>query len=459
MSDNVEEEPVQEEFGSAMRLLASLIDAPCPVGLPLTAKYKQGFAFKTIGHRLPVILTKAIDQLYRDKNDIAQRFGEEAREEVKTIVGSLAKLKNEMQTNKPLSRIGCPQWDNYLEIIAKTYFGGKVDGVRWYFVPWMYAECYMYERVHQAFMRTQLLKTLDVFQKQKEEGWFASEDAAVGLGEFLKNSQSNEENAMDALFLEVMLEISLWGNRCDMSLSGGELSTQSGNILDQLAQLKDSILCDDALKFWTCLQDKKTAANSKDTISLAFIVDNAGFELFTDLCFADALMSNKVDRIDFHVKVIPWFVSDALAKDVTWLLETMASAEGKPILNTLASKWKGYFHSKIWRIVESPFWTYPYVYSDMAKYDQELHSHLSQNTLLIFKGDLNYRKLIGDVNWPPETPFKDSLQSFCSSPLLALRTLKADCVSGLEPSVVEAVSHKSPDWMVTGEYGLIQFAN
>lgn len=94
----------------------------------------------------------------------------------------------------------------------------------------------------------------------------------------------------------------------------------------------------------------------------------------------------------------------------------------------------------------------------MKKADPALYSTLSTHSLLIFKGDLNYRKLVGDMNWERDIPFKDSLRGFLPSALLALRTLKADTVSGLRTGLAEEMDKKDPEWMVTGEYGLLQFA-
>ena len=50
-------------------------------------------------------------------------------------------------------------------------------------------------------------------------------------------------------------------------------------------------------------------------------------------------------------------------------------------------------------------------------------------------------------------------QGFLPSNLLSLRTLKADVVAGLAAGQAERLALLDPDWMVNGNWGLIQFAS
>lgn len=117
--------------------------------------------------------------------------------------------------------------------------------------------------------------------------------------------------------------------------------------------------------------------------------------------------------------------------DIEWVLNEMSlgannGLNGGPvdqILIRYGDKWKDYFSAGKWQIFSDPFWTYPHDFSLMKKDDKSLYSELADSHLIIFKGDLNYRKLVGDLKWKPTDTFEESLQGFHPAPLVALRTL------------------------------------
>ncbi len=94
----------------------------------------------------------------------------------------------------------------------------------------------------------------------------------------------------------------------------------------------------------------------------------------------------------------------------------------------------------------------------MKMVDPELYDTLGQHRLVIFKGDLNYRKLDGDTYLEATTSFKDALGGFEPTNVLALRTVKADTISGLPENLFEELSAQDPKWLVTGKYALIQLS-
>lgn len=85
----------------------------------------------------------------------------------------------------------------------------------------------------------------------------------------------------------------------------------------------------------------------------------------------------------------------------------------------------------------------------------QLYNKLSEAILIIFKGDLNYRKLMGDINWDYETDLKTALRGFQPTNIVTLRTVKADLIVGVPHKKVNELFSKQENWMETGQYGLI----
>lgn len=91
----------------------------------------------------------------------------------------------------------------------------------------------------------------------------------------------------------------------------------------------------------------------------------------------------------------------------------------------------------------------------MKSLDNELYTKLSQSLFIISKGDLNYRKLVGDIYWEPTVPFIQATGNFKPSTLVALRTLKSDITCGLPEGIAEQLSQCDPNWLKEGKYAVI----
>lgn len=185
------------------------------------------------------------------------------------------------------------------------------------------------------------------------------------------------------------------------------------------------------------------------------IVDNAGFELFCDLCLADFLVtSGLASRVHLHLKSHPTFVSDAMAKDVADAVDFMRRSDGTDDLAVTGARWAAHVASGAWTLVEDEFWAQPCA---MWRMPDRIASDLAASSLVFVKGDANYRRLLGDRAWPLDTPFQDILCYF-SAPVCALRTLKAEVGCGLPPAdVTSKIAAREPAWLVCGKYGVVQF--
>lgn len=176
------------------------------------------------------------------------------------------------------------------------------------------------------------------------------------------------------------------------------------------------------------------------------ICDNSGAELFSDIYLAVfMLIHDYVNKVVLHVKSYPYFVSDATIDDFGKLVNTLTKDNFNSQLLELLSK------KKI-EVKTHKFWT-------EAKYFDELPKDLgiNKNTtdLLIVKGDLNYRRLVGDKNWKST----DSFEKRClikDIPVIAPRVLKSDVLVGVEPIFVSMAKAQDKKYKTDGKWGVIQ---
>ncbi|XP_020661322.3 damage-control phosphatase ARMT1 isoform X1 [Pogona vitticeps] len=429
----------------------------------LAGKFKGSFAYYTITDRLPLILTKVIDTLHRHKNEFFEEYGEKGLQAEKNAIAYLSKLRNELQTDKPLIALNdnLPDtvlWNQFLEYHQNL----SNEPPSWFQSPWLYTECYMYRRIHEALVQNPPISDYDVFKEEKEHAFFDSQQAIIALStylqELLKNIENQNEESLNEEFFK-LIQVSLWGNKCDLSISAGADNSQKANPLQSVEDLKSFILVDHMEKLWLLLMKRKkiNTQTSVTSTRIDIVLVNAGFELIADLVLADFLTSSKlVTIIHFHGKSIPWYVSDTTKRDLNWTIKQMGSANNK-CMSSCGVSWEGYVKKGVWVYHDHLFWTLPHEFSSMAQVAPDLYAELQKSDLIIFKGDLNYRKLLGDRKWEFIVPFHQALNNFHPAPLCSLRTLKCDIQVGLKPGQGEKLSSTEPEWMITGKYGIIQF--
>ena len=75
-----------------------------------------------------------------------------------------------------------------------------------------------------------------------------------------------------------------------------------------------------------------------------------------------------------------------------------------------------------------------------------------QERFTILKGDLNYRRLVGDRHWPASASF-EQLTSYFPGAVAALRTVKSDVVVGLAEDAERTLP---ASWRTSGSFAMIQ---
>jgi hypothetical protein len=191
--------------------------------------------------------------------------------------------------------------------------------------------------------------------------------------------------------------------------------------------------------------------------NIDIIVDNAGFELIMDLALADYLISSGVAKcVTFQLKAHPTFVSDAMEKDLRQHVEYYANLEGFENNKAAGERWLRYLNSGQWVCHQDNFWVQPPPMWDMPS---PLRNDLKQRCDLAFvKGDANYRRLLGDLEWDYSAPFEDVVGYYFPCPVCALRTLKAEVGCGMAEDKWKDAEKLDSQWMVNGRFGVVQFS-
>lgn len=234
-------------------------------------------------------------------------------------------------------------------------------------------------------------------------------------------SQAHHDEAEKILFME-MCEICLWGNATDLSLLTSltyeDIQKLQGSEARKASE--KNILVNDLEAAYEVL--KKAKADKIQERQVDIVLDNAGFELYVDLILAGFLLSaGLATTIVLHPKSIPWFVSDVVPNDFASLLGALMDSQkfystpsddekhaGKtptPLsekeiseLSFLFERWAGFHQEGQLRLRGNRFWTEGGSYWRLPTSDSRLLDDLKESQLVIFKGDLNYRKLTGDVS-------------------------------------------------------------
>ncbi|AVZ71286.1 hypothetical protein SLUN_02605 [Streptomyces lunaelactis] len=314
----------------------------------------------------------------------------------------------------------------------RRWAGGHI-GCRWADVPFLWAESYFYRKLLAAlgYFAPGPWRGIDPFAPFKRaELMGATVDSELAALDGIPRLPAAQQDT-------TLLHASLWGNRADLGfrLSAGE----SG-----LGERVTGLVVDDTTALWDLLAGQRPG-------KVCLVADNAGPELLPDLVLADHLLTtDRASCVSLHIKPYPYYISDATTTDVLDCLTRMAAASGR------ASEIGGRLRQAVTggRLLlrAYPFACAPLPYLDMPV---GLREDFASATLTVMKGDLNYRRLVGDRHWPATTAFSKVTEYF-PGPVAALRTLKSDVITGLAPHTQAELEATGSAWRTSGTHALVQ---
>jgi hypothetical protein len=312
-------------------------------------------------------------------------------------------------------------------------------GKSWFDLPWYFAESLFYLEVLLAwgyYSGGCPRFAADPFEAFKEEELHrpgGALDLASGISSTVSTTPKDK--------LRILLHYCLWANRLDLSYS-----QLLGMYRTPLRIEEDLLLVDHS----DTVTEKLLHASRID-----LILDNAASELTCDLYLVHFLLQHSVElNVLLHCKKAPYYVSDAMAKDV---LRTIASLEHSDHseLRRIGRTLTGNLEGGRLRILDHYFWNGPLHFPD---FPDDLLRRLAGSDLVVLKGDANYRRLLSDRRWASSVNM-ESIAGYFPAALVTLRTTKSELVVDLSPEKVEELNSQDPKWMIEGRYGIIRFCD
>jgi len=377
----------------------------------------------SVKDRLPVIAQRVIEE-----NDFPSTINDNLKELQEDIPQQ--PIRQLLDQSAPDQK----SWQKYIQ----PYLGKD-----WLTVPWFFVETYFYRRIIEAVDYFNLLQ--DPFEYQKQQGLVKTRGDISSLAGFLAEGLENPGKVEK--ILREGLYYSLWGNQADLSLwpAGSAADPRK----DSKKSLKDYLLANDIKQVLRVFSKADQPLRQVD-----IMLDNAGFELVSDLALADILLSHRlVDQVILHVKVHPTFVSDVVETDLGDTIHFLSEFEdddtarfGKR-LETLIDQERILARAHYFWNSPLPMWRLP----------RDIQDDLKGSSLLISKGDANYRRILGDREWDFTVGFHQAVD-FLPVPLAALRTLKSELAVGLDLDQIQFVFNQDPKWMINGKWGVIHYS-
>jgi uncharacterized protein with ATP-grasp and redox domains len=388
---------------------------------PLMTSTPGSFARKTIVERKPQIL-REVSQAHPYPSDI--------QAELKAFAAEIASrpiqpLREEIPDRTLWNR----EWQ-------------KHEGQTWLNVPWYFAETFFYRRLMEVvrFYQPGPWYDVDPFAPQK-----AAELERALLGFLAILDQPCPNNRASFTW---MLYDALWGNRADLSNRTISATADEG-LRDRQAH---RLLIDHTPQIWHHLQKVSVAR-------VDIVTDNSGLELLLDLRLVALLLQTRLAaEVRIHLKHMPFFVSDAMIRDLEHTLERL---ERYPSGSALAVQLRRAIADGRLTLQDDPFWSTCLTYHQLPA---GIAHELAGSDLVLFKGDVNYRRLLDDRQWPYTTCMADIIGPESAlvpfpAPFATLRTLKGELIVDLEPGQAESLAAEDPAWLINGQRGLIRFVD
>jgi len=191
--------------------------------------------------------------------------------------------------------------------------------------------------------------------------------------------------------------------------------------------------------------------------SLLLVAGNAGLEMMTDLLLLDAFfLQSSSRRAKVHLAPVNTHPSLATEADFHEALEALASMEESETARDIAERLKKLLDSGRLELETHWFYSTPVPYWSAPK---SLQEEMNTYSLIVVKGDRNYRRMTADLLHPPIAPFSRLTRGlFPDATLVAVRPINfpGSCIGLPIQGVTRALRRYDHKWDIAGLLTLVQ---
>ena len=260
-----------------------------PLPIPTLSDEPGSWAFDTMSRRVNAEILRGMVM-----TDNEADLSDAARERLTEFSRELERAGE--TTLRPIAQDGGADVDAWNAILS------QYEGLTWLTAPWVVTEYYFYRRILEAcgYFAGELG---DPFERQKENGLASCAPALSPLAKLANGACASRTDKDVELNFKALLLTSLWGNRMDLSIWPAETEedVESGQraaeaMAEVIGSSSTMLLADHSERVW--LEVSRRGGR------MDLVLDNAGFELVTDLCLADFLVtSGLASKVVLHAKV------------------------------------------------------------------------------------------------------------------------------------------------------------
>lgn len=188
---------------------------------------------------------------------------------------------------------------------------------------------------------------------------------------------------------------------------------------------------------------------------VSIILGNTGKELAADLALAYTLLtSNLCETVTFHTKRYTANEFGATNVDVYGHVEHLADPVHSSVwaVRHFGEALRTLIFTGRLKIEDDEFWCLP---TPLWELPPHLEAKLSSCRLVIIKGDDNYNRMLGSLDWPISME-SNSVLSYWHVPVCALRVLESEIGCGFDDSTARPAGFNKA-FMNSGKWGQVQF--